>query len=80
MVAVFARLVSDAELQRAVSAIERRNPIVHEGVESDPEDGKLAEALLGVVRNVIPGPPTKFPFVPNTNHLASPEDWNATRG
>lgn len=79
MIAVSARLVSDTELQKAVDAIARRNAIIHEGLESTARDGEMAQALLVVVEKLIPGPASKFPVIPNTNHLsASPEDWDTT--
>jgi hypothetical protein len=65
--------VNPSDLDLAVTAIDIRNKIVHEGTDPKASDEAALRALMRVASKLLPGPPFRFPILPSGNSLDPPE-------
>lgn len=67
--------VSQADLELVVTAIDKRNKVVHEGWNPPESITKEVDSLLRTAAALLPGPRSKFPTPWHGNELKSPEEW-----
>jgi len=72
--------VPAATVEDALTGIELRNRVVHEGFIPEQQNVQQVRAVLELAAMLVPGPRIKFPALPGSNSIAEADIWERTGG